>query len=136
MIDYYERNQEVDIVIGQIGRGVQGDWKIIPTHEEINRESLVSLAEAPEILQSIGPGGKLFNSKFSALRFDEDVVFCEEHTFVTRAYLTARDINYYHSLYMAIMSKKVQSQINELIHLYLILKMLDEYVSASWKCYF
>ena len=42
--------------------------KIIPTHEEINRESLVSLAEAPEILQSIGPGGKLFNSKFSALR--------------------------------------------------------------------
>ena len=80
MIDYYERNQEVDIVIGQIGRGVQGDWKIIPTHEEINRESLVSLAEAPEILQSIGPGGKLFNSKFSALRFDEDVVFCEEHT--------------------------------------------------------
>ena len=110
--------------------------KIIPTHEEINRESLVSLAEAPEILQSIGPGGKLFNSKFSALRFDEDVVFCEEHTFVTRAYLTARDIHYYHSLYMAIMSKKVQSQINELIHLYLILKMLDEYVSASWKCYF
>ena len=92
MIDYYERNQEVDIVIGQIGRGVHGDWKIVPTHEEMNREALVSLAQAPEILQSIGPGGKLFNSKFSALRFDEDVVFCEEHTFITRAYLTARDI--------------------------------------------
>ena len=38
MIDYYERNQEVDIVIGQIGRGVHGDWKIVPTHEEMNRE--------------------------------------------------------------------------------------------------
>ena len=60
----------------------------------MNREALVSLAQAPEILQS-GPGGKLFNSKFSALRFDEDVVFCEEHTFITRAYLTARDIQYY-----------------------------------------
>ena len=54
MIDYYERNQEVDIVIGQIGRGVKGDWKIIPTHEEINRESLVSLAEAPEIYNLLG----------------------------------------------------------------------------------
>lgn len=50
------------------------------------------LAEAPEILQSIGPGGKLFKAKFNTLRFDEDVVFCEEHTFVTRAYLMSRDI--------------------------------------------
>ncbi|UDI78960.1 glycosyltransferase family 2 protein [Staphylococcus taiwanensis] len=92
MIDYYVRNKEVDIVVGQIGRGVNGDWKIVPTHEEMNREDIVTLAQAPEILQSIGPGGKLFNSKFNALRFDEDVVFCEEHTFITRAYLTARDI--------------------------------------------
>jgi hypothetical protein len=48
-------------VIGQIGRGLNGDWKVIPTHEDIHREAIVSLAEAPEILQSIGPGGKLFN---------------------------------------------------------------------------
>lgn len=92
MINYYESDQNVDIVIGQIGRGVNGDWKVVPTHEEINRNAMVTLAQAPEILQSIGPGGKLFNSKFKALQFDEDVVFCEEHTFITRAYLTARDI--------------------------------------------
>ncbi|MEJ7501083.1 glycosyltransferase family 2 protein, partial [Staphylococcus pasteuri] len=61
-------------------------------HEDIHREAMVSLAEAPEILQSIGPGGKLFKAKFNTLRFDEDVVFCEEHTFVTRAYLMSRDI--------------------------------------------
>ncbi|MDU2099097.1 MAG: glycosyltransferase family 2 protein, partial [Staphylococcus sp.] len=92
MIQYYEKNEHLDIVIGQIGRGLNGDWKVIPTHEDIHREAIVSLAEAPEILQSIGPGGKLFKAKFNTLRFDEDVVFCEEHTFVTRAYLMARDI--------------------------------------------
>ena len=86
------KNEHLDIVIGQIGRGLNGDWKVIPTHEDIHREAIVSLAEAPEILQSIGPGGKLFKAKFNTLRFDEDVVFCEEHTFVTRAYLMARDI--------------------------------------------
>ena len=134
MIDYYERNQEVDIVIGQIGRGVKGDWKIIPTHEEINRESLVSF-EAPEILQSIGPGGKLFNSKFSALRFDEDVVFCEEHTFVTRAYLT-RDIQLLPLIIYGYNEQEGSITDKRVIHLCLILKMLDEYVGASWKCYF
>ena len=92
MIQYYEKNDHLDIVIGQIGRGMHGDWKVIPTHEDIHREAMVSLAEAPEILQSIGPGGKLFKAKFNTLRFDEDVVFCEEHTFVTRAYLMSRDI--------------------------------------------
>ena len=40
-------------MIGQIGRGLNGDWKVIPTHEDIHREAIVSLAEAPEILQSI-----------------------------------------------------------------------------------
>ena len=39
-------------MIGQIGRGLNGDWKVIPTHEDIHREAIVSLAEAPEILQS------------------------------------------------------------------------------------
>ena len=135
MIDYYERNQEVDIVIGQIGRGVHGDWKIVPTHEEMNREALVSLAQAPEILQSIGPGGKLFNSKFSALRFDEDVVFCEEHTFITRAYLTHVIYNYYRLIIYGYNEQEGSITDKRVIHLYLILKMLDEYVSAR-KCYF
>ena len=70
--------------------GVQGDWKIIPTHDKSLITS-ISLAEAPEILQSIGPGGKLFNSKFSALRFDETLCFVKAYL-ITRAYLTARDI--------------------------------------------
>ena len=46
----------------------------------------------PDILQSIGPGAKLFSSKYAGLRFDEDVVFCEEHTFIVKAFSKARDI--------------------------------------------
>jgi hypothetical protein len=49
--------------------------------KEIKRDEVVTLERNPEILQSIGPGGKLFSAKFASLRFDEDVVFCEEHTF-------------------------------------------------------
>ncbi|SIN56975.1 Putative glycosyltransferase tagX [Mycobacteroides abscessus subsp. abscessus] len=44
------------------------------------------------MMQSIGPGAKMFNAKFADLRFDEDVVFCEEHTFIVNAYIKAHDI--------------------------------------------
>lgn len=93
MIQTYENHEETDIVIGQIGRDVHGEWKVFPTHEEIKRDEVVTLERNPEILQSIGPGGKLFSAKFASLRFDEDVVFCEEHTFMVRAFSKARDIN-------------------------------------------
>ena len=75
MIQTYENHEETDIVIGQIGRDVHGEWKVFPTHEEIKRDEVVTLERNPEILQSIGPGGKLFSAKFVSLRFDEDVVF-------------------------------------------------------------
>lgn len=93
MIKTFENHSETDIVIGQIGRDVHGEWKVFPTHEEIKRDEVVTLERNPEILQSIGPGGKLFSARFASLRFDEDVVFCEEHTFMVRAYSKARDIN-------------------------------------------
>ena len=43
-----------------------------PTHTKFDK---VNLAQCPEMMQSIGPGGKLFSATFKDLRFDEDVVF-------------------------------------------------------------
>jgi len=43
-------------------------------------------------MQSIGPGGKMFSAQFADLRFDEDVVFCEEHFFIITAYKKAKKI--------------------------------------------
>src|SRR5699024_11905679 len=58
----------------------------------IQKFDKVNLAQCPEMMQSIGPGGKLFSAKFKDLQFDADVVFCEEHTFMIKAYKKARDI--------------------------------------------
>ncbi|MBF7017734.1 glycosyltransferase family 2 protein [Staphylococcus durrellii] len=92
MADYYIKDEAVDIVLGQIGRGKDGEWQSIPTHKGLNKFEKVNLAQCPEVLQSIGPGAKMFNAKFANLRFDEDVVFCEEHTFITKAFKKASDI--------------------------------------------
>ncbi|ERF49103.1 glycosyltransferase family 2 protein [Staphylococcus arlettae] len=92
MADYYLKNDDVDIVLGQLGRERHGEWQTIPTHTEINKFDTVNLAQCPAILQSIGPGAKMFSAKFADLRFDEDVVFCEEHTFMARAFNKASDI--------------------------------------------
>lgn len=92
MADYYLKDEAVDLVIGQIGRGKDGEWQHIPTHKGLNKFEKVNLAQCPEVLQSIGPGAKMFNAKFADLRFDEDVVFCEEHTFIAKAYKKASDI--------------------------------------------
>ena len=92
LVEAFQKNEETDVVIGQIARGVNGEWKVIPTHEDIVEDALVTLDRKPEIVQSIGPGAKLFSAKYAGLRFDEDVVFCEEHTFIVRAFSKARDI--------------------------------------------
>ena len=72
------------------------------------RDEVVTLERNPEILQSIGPGGKLFSAKFVSLRFDEDVVFCEEHTFMVRAFLKHEILTLCQSLHMAIMNEKAR----------------------------
>ena len=92
MADYYQRDENVDIVIGQIARENNGDWQSIYSHEAIKKLDTVNIAQCPEVMQSIGPGAKMFSAKFADLRFDEDVVFCEEHTFIIQAYKKARDI--------------------------------------------
>lgn len=92
MANYYQKDSNVDIVIGQIGRGVDGEWQPVPTHEVMRKDMKVNLAQSPEIMQSIGPGAKLFNADFKSLRFDEDIVFCEEHSFIIQAYRKAKDI--------------------------------------------
>ena len=40
------------------------NWRDIPTHEVLKQEARVTLAECPEVLQSIGPSAKLFSAKF------------------------------------------------------------------------
>ncbi|KKI64341.1 glycosyltransferase family 2 protein [Staphylococcus cohnii] len=92
MADYFHQDEHVDIVLGQIGRLNNGTWQSFYTHQPIQKFDKVNLAQCPEMMQSIGPGGKLFSAIFKDLRFDEDVVFCEEHTFVIKAYKKARDV--------------------------------------------
>ncbi|PTI38859.1 glycosyltransferase family 2 protein [Staphylococcus succinus] len=92
MADYYQQDEHVDIVIGQIARENNGEWQTIATHHAIQKQEKVSLAQCPEIMQSIGPGGKMFSNKYVDIRFDEDIVFCEEHQFMIQAYKKARDI--------------------------------------------
>ena len=92
MLKYYQANEDVEVVVGQLAREEHGTWVPIATHESIRREALVNLQSCPEIMQSIGPGAKLFSACFKDLRFDTDVTFCEEHTFIIQAYNQARDI--------------------------------------------
>src|SRR5699024_1193220 len=92
MANYYQKNEDVDIVLGQIAKGKYGDWQPIYTHKEIQKLEKVTLAQCPDMMQSIGPGGKMFSARFADLRFDEDVVFCEEHRFIIKAYQEARNI--------------------------------------------
>ncbi|MCU5746916.1 glycosyltransferase family 2 protein [Staphylococcus sp. SQ8-PEA] len=92
MLKYYEKHEDVEIVIGQMAREEHGTWVPIPTHQAIREEKVVNLSEYPEIMQSIGPGAKLFSQRFKDLRFDTDVTFCEEHTFIVQAFKKARDI--------------------------------------------
>ena len=92
LVHYFNKYEDTDVVIGQMVRGKEGNWRDIPTHEVLKQEARVTLAECPEVLQSIGPSAKLFSAKFKNERFDEDVVYCEEHTFMGRVFLKARDI--------------------------------------------
>ena len=92
MADYYQKDENVDIVIGQIARDSHGTWQPIYSHQAIQKLEKVNLAQCPEMMQSIGPGAKMFSAQFADLRFDEDVVFCEEHTFMIDAFKKARDI--------------------------------------------
>lgn len=92
MADFYQKAEDVDIVLGQIAKGKHGEWQPIYTHQEIQKLEKVELAQCPDIMQSIGPGGKMFSAQFADLRFDEDVVFCEEHRFIITAYKKARKI--------------------------------------------
>ncbi len=62
MADYYQRDENVDIVIGQIARENNGDWQSIYSHEAIKKLETVNIAQCPEVMQSIGPGAKMFSA--------------------------------------------------------------------------
>lgn len=58
MADYYQQDDNVDIVIGQIGREKDGDWQTIYSHQAIQKLDKVNLAQCPDMMQSIGPALK------------------------------------------------------------------------------
>ncbi|RXK18799.1 glycosyltransferase family 2 protein [Macrococcus sp. DPC7161] len=60
-----------------------------------------TLSEQPELLQSIGPGAKLYHRQWIKKGFDSGITFCEEHTFNTRVFLKSvfvlNEIVYYYT---------------------------------------
>lgn len=91
MLDF-AKNEAYDIVLGNIAHSINNKIIEIPTYKELFSESkATTLNETPEILQSIGPSAKLFKREsIINNRFDEDITFCEEHTFNCKAYLEAK----------------------------------------------
>ena len=91
MVDAFKKTKK-PILLSVKWPEVNGEWQVISTHQSMVKDAIVTLDRKPDILQSIGPGAKLFSTKYAGLRFDEDVVFCEEHTFIVKAFSKARDI--------------------------------------------
>src|SRR5699024_5295857 len=92
MADYFQQDEHVDIVLGQLGSLNKGASQSFNTHQPIHKFDKVNLAQCPDMMQSIGPRGKLLSETFKDLRFHEDEVFCEEHTFIISGYKKARDV--------------------------------------------
>lgn len=80
--DAKERFPDGDVYIGTIAAVTSKGIQPINTYNDFPNLSRATLEHYPQMIQSIGPGGKLYRRKvIAALSFDEDVTFCEEHTF-------------------------------------------------------
>lgn len=78
-LKYMERFPECDIYLGKMVHQIHGRNQEIKTqHIPTGR---TTLEETPELLQSIGPGAKLYKKDGIQHYFDTDIRFCEEHTF-------------------------------------------------------
>ncbi|UBH23075.1 glycosyltransferase family 2 protein [Macrococcus armenti] len=87
-----------DVYIGRIEHVKNGKKVVIKSHTY--REGETTLNDMPSILQSIGPGAKLYRTS-QLTTFDEDIIFCEEHTFnvhmfMKQVYVTDHVVYYYH----------------------------------------
>nr|WP_263313771.1 glycosyltransferase family 2 protein [Mammaliicoccus sp. Marseille-Q6498] len=86
MVDTIEEFK-TDIVIGQVAHLIGENIYPIKTYDDLKGIQFTNLNETPEMIQSIGPYGKLYKkSILNNIRFDEDITFCEEHTFNLKAW--------------------------------------------------
>lgn len=74
--------------------------KLIPINSHTYTSGSTTLSRSPELMQSIGPGAKLYRRDILP-QFDEDITFCEEHVFnikclMNRVFVTDKVVYYYH----------------------------------------
>lgn len=90
MVDAIKENN-TDIVVGKVLHLIGEEVRPIKTYNELSAIEHTSLNRTPEITQSIGPYGKLYkNEIIKDIRFDEDITFCEEHTFNLKAWTKSK----------------------------------------------
>ncbi|MGV2874597.1 glycosyltransferase family A protein [Macrococcus capreoli] len=77
---------ECSVYIGQMMH--YKDGKAIRIATQQLQAGKTTLSEQPELLQSIGPGAKVYRKCDIGL-FDEDIIFCEEHTLNTQVMMKA-----------------------------------------------
>lgn len=78
---------DTDIVIGKVAHLIGDEVRTIQTYNDLKPVERTSLNRTPEIIQSIGPYGKLYKREILAdIKFDEGITFCEEHTFNLKAW--------------------------------------------------
>ncbi|WP_017176820.1 glycosyltransferase family 2 protein [Staphylococcus massiliensis] len=96
MVEIMEADQDVDIVIGQVGRQeATREWEFIDEHDVIRKNDVVTLSTCKDIMQSMGPGAKLYRAHLASAKFDEDISFTDDHGFTIRTYVKARKIRLY-----------------------------------------
>ncbi|QTQ08939.1 glycosyltransferase family 2 protein [Macrococcoides canis] len=93
-----QQYSDKDIYIGRIEHVINGRSTPIASHAYIEGET--TLNDMPSILQSIGPGAKLYRTS-QLTKFDEDIIYCEEHTFnihmfMKQVYVTDYVVYYYY----------------------------------------
>ncbi|MEB7065702.1 glycosyltransferase family 2 protein [Mammaliicoccus sciuri] len=86
MVDAIKRN-DTDIVVGKVSHLIGDQIRPIQTYNDLKAVDRTTLNLTPEVTQSIGPYGKLYKyDVLENIRFDEDITFCEEHTFNLKAW--------------------------------------------------
>ncbi|UXV31478.1 glycosyltransferase family 2 protein [Mammaliicoccus sciuri] len=86
MVDAIKRN-DTDIVVGKVSHLIGDQIRPIQTYNDLKAVDRTTLNLTPEVTQSIGPYGKLYKHEvLENIRFDEDITFCEEHTFNLKAW--------------------------------------------------
>ena len=91
-----------------MARDVNGEWQVISTHQSMVKDAIVTLDRKPDILQSIGPGAKLFSSKYAGLRLMKMSFSVKSIPLLSKRSLKREIFNLYLTLYMAIMREKDQ----------------------------